>query len=70
MATKFLHFKTHLKKQKPTEKQLWYYSNIAVMLNKMKDEMWPDFGKPTKLSHLVFREIPILNIQATVFPLC
>ena len=32
--------------------------------------MWPDFRKPTKLSHLVFREIPILNIQATVVPLC
>ena len=27
----------------------------------------PDFRKPTKLSHLVFREIPILNI---VVPLC
>ena len=33
-------------------------------------QMWPDFRKPTKLSHLVFREIPILNIQATVVPLC
>ena len=28
------------------------------------------FGKPTKLSHLVFQEILILNIQATVVPLC
>ena len=25
-----------------------------------------DFGKLTKLSHLVFREITILNIEATV----
>ena len=32
--------------------------------------MWPDFGKPTKLSHLVFWEISILNIQAAVAPLC
>ena len=32
--------------------------------------VWPDFRKPTKLSHLVFREIPILNIQAIVVPLC
>ena len=31
--------------------------------------MLPDIGKPTKLSHLVFREIPILIIQATVVPL-
>ena len=29
-----------------------------------------DFGKPTKLSHLVFREITILNIEATVVLLC
>ena len=35
-----------------------------------KTYVWPDFGKPTKLSHLVFREIPILDIQATVVPLC
>ena len=32
--------------------------------------MWPDFGKPTELSHLVFRELPILNIPATAVPLC
>ena len=31
--------------------------------------MWPDFEKPNKLSHLVFREILILNIQATEVPL-
>ena len=31
--------------------------------------MWPDFGKPTNLSHLVFQEILILNIQAIVIPL-
>ena len=37
---------------------------------KIETFMWPDFGKPTKLLHLVFREIPILNIQATVVPLC
>ena len=29
-----------------------------------------DFGKPTKLSHLVFRETTILNIEATVVLLC
>ena len=29
-----------------------------------------DFGKPTKLSHLVFQEITILNIEATVVLLC
>ena len=28
------------------------------------------FGKPTKLSHLVFQEIPILNIETTVVFLC
>ena len=32
--------------------------------------MWPDFGKPTKLSQLVFWEIQILNIKATMFLLC
>ena len=32
--------------------------------------MWPDFGKPTKISHLVFQEIPILNIPATVVLWC
>ena len=32
--------------------------------------MWPDFGKPTELSHLVFQELPILNIPATAVPLC
>ena len=32
--------------------------------------MRPDYGKLTKLSHLVFRGIPILNIEATVVPLC
>ena len=32
--------------------------------------MSSDFGKPTKLSHLVFQEILILNIQSTVIPLC
>ena len=32
--------------------------------------MWLDFGKPTKLSQVVFQEIPILNIEATVVLLC
>ena len=32
--------------------------------------MCSDLRKPTKLSHLVLREIPILNIQATVVLLC
>ena len=32
--------------------------------------MLPDFGKPTELSHLVFREILILKIQATVVLFC
>ena len=27
-------------------------------------------GKPTELSHLVFQEIPITNIEATVVFLC
>ena len=31
--------------------------------------MWPDFEKANKLSHLVFREILILNIQVTEVPL-
>ena len=28
--------------------------------------MWPDFRTPTKLSHLVFQETPISNIETTV----
>ena len=32
----------------------------------MQLNMWPDFEKPTKMSHLVFRELPILNFPAIV----
>ena len=32
--------------------------------------MSPDFGKLTKLSHLVFQEIPISNSKTTVGFLC
>ena len=32
--------------------------------------IWPDFGKPTKLSQLGFWEIPILNIEATMVLSC
>ena len=41
-----------------------------LVLGYVNNHMQHDFGKPTKLSQLVFQEIPILNIQATVVPLC
>ena len=44
--------------------------DVNMMKILMYDEMRPDYGKPIKLSHLIFREILILNIQATVVPLC
>ena len=34
------------------------------------DCMWPDFGKPTMLSKLAFREIPILLIEDVIVLLC
>ena len=43
--------------------------NKAITIYFMSEYMCPDFGKLTKLSHLVFREISILNIEATVVPL-
>ena len=32
--------------------------------------MCPNFGKLAKLSHLVFQEIPVTNIETTVVFLC
>ena len=44
--------------------------NQEAVLDKIRmtftDHMGPDFGKLTTLSHLVFQEIPISNIKATV----
>ena len=57
---------------------LWYHlishacfvENIQGWWMLKRSHLWPDFGKPAKLSYLVFWEILILNIQATVVPLC
>ena len=58
----------------------WTHQIVFAINHAMEDlwqrllvlQIWPDFGKPTKLqsSHLVLREITILNIEATVAPLC
>ena len=41
-----------------THKITWpHWNNINI---------WPEFGKPTELSHLVFWEIPFSNIETTV----
>ena len=47
----------------------WVYICMYVCMC-MCVYMSPDFGKPIKLSHLILREILILNIQSTVVPLC
>ena len=39
--------------------------NIVCMAELFIKHLWPDFGKLTKLSHLIFQEILILNTQAT-----
>ena len=49
--------------------------NLTVMSNSQwidgkYHNMWPDFGKPIKLSHFVFQKIPIRNIETTVVLLC
>ena len=47
----------HMVPQPDADYQEWFY-------------MCPDVGKLTKVSHLVFKEIPIVNIQANAVPLC
>ena len=54
-----------------TEGQLGYMSDpkqttliehtvlLGIILPYLIAQMWPDFGKLIKLSHLVFRELPI-----------
>ena len=50
------------------QKQTW---SKATKLKTHYIHMWSDFGKPTMLSHLAFREIRILNIEwAVVFQWC
>ena len=46
-----------------TEYHLWPQS-LTV------HHMWPDFGKPTKLSQIVFRVLTILSIEATMILSC
>ena len=40
------------------------------IINNMFLHMWPDFEKLTKLSHLIFQEIPISNNETTMVFLC
>ena len=41
-------------------------SIIHILADYIMGIFVPDFEKPIKLSHLIFQEIPVLNIETTV----
>ena len=44
--------------------------NLHHFKNIIEDHLWPDFGKPTKLSQMEFQEKPILSIEAAMVISC